>query len=64
VVALRRPCVPETALYVEALERAGRFYVDLFGFEPMVRDARMWALGCGDPPARRFSSGAAQRGSR
>jgi len=43
----RKPKVLETALYVEDLDRAGRFYGETFGFEPMARDNRMWALDCG-----------------
>jgi catechol 2,3-dioxygenase-like lactoylglutathione lyase family enzyme len=41
------PRVLETALYVDDLERAGRFYGDALGLEPMVQDSRMWALDCG-----------------
>jgi catechol 2,3-dioxygenase-like lactoylglutathione lyase family enzyme len=36
--------VLETSLYVEDLDRAERFYVDLFGFERMVGDERFRAL--------------------
>jgi catechol 2,3-dioxygenase-like lactoylglutathione lyase family enzyme len=42
-----RPRVLETALYVDDLERAGRFYGEALGLEPMTRDSRMWALDCG-----------------
>ncbi len=34
----------ETSLYVENLERAARFYQDLFGFELMYQHLRCWAL--------------------
>ncbi|PPD41360.1 MAG: glyoxalase [Methylocystis sp.] len=37
----------ETALYVDDLARAGRFYGETLGFEPMAQDGRMWALDCG-----------------
>ncbi|HZP84932.1 MAG TPA: VOC family protein [Chthonomonadaceae bacterium] len=40
--------VLETALYVEDLERARRFYQDLFGFETLVADARICALNVVD----------------
>jgi catechol 2,3-dioxygenase-like lactoylglutathione lyase family enzyme len=36
--------VLETSLYVRDLDRAERFYSDLFGFEQMLRDERMCAL--------------------
>lgn len=42
-----KPAVLETALYVEDLDRAGRFYVETLGLEPMVKDSRMWAFDCG-----------------
>jgi catechol 2,3-dioxygenase-like lactoylglutathione lyase family enzyme len=42
-----KPRVLETALYVEDLARAGRFYSETLGLEPMVQDSRMWALDCG-----------------
>ncbi len=42
-----RPKVLETALYVEDLARAGRFYGEALGLEPMTQDSRMWALDCG-----------------
>lgn len=42
-----RPKVLETSLYVEDLARAGRFYGDALGLEPMAQDSRMWALDCG-----------------
>lgn len=47
---LSRPRVLETSLYVDDLERAGRFYGETLGLPPMVKDSRMWALDCG--PAR------------
>jgi catechol 2,3-dioxygenase-like lactoylglutathione lyase family enzyme len=34
----------ETSLYVDDLERATNFFVDLFGFQVMVSDARIRAL--------------------
>lgn len=37
----------ETSLYIADLARAGRFYRETLGLEPMVQDARMWALDCG-----------------
>lgn len=42
-----KPRVLETALYVEDLERAGRFYGETLGLAPMVQDSRMWAMDCG-----------------
>lgn len=36
--------VLETSLYTDDLERAVRFYVELFGFPVMVRDERICAL--------------------
>jgi len=36
--------VLETSLYVDDLERATRFYQDLFGFAVMVSDARIRAM--------------------
>lgn len=45
--ALKAPRVLETALYVEDVARAGRFYEKALGLTPLVRDARMWALDCG-----------------
>lgn len=42
-----KPKVLETALYVDDLARAGRFYGEALGLEPMVQDSRMWALDCG-----------------
>ncbi|HEY8162039.1 MAG TPA: VOC family protein [Methylocystis sp.] len=42
-----KPKVLETALYVEDLERAGRFYGETLGLTPMAQDSRMWALDCG-----------------
>jgi len=44
---LPKPRVLETALYVEDLEKAGRFYGETMGLAPMTRDRRMWALDCG-----------------
>lgn len=38
----------ETALYVEDLDRSERFYRQLFGFEPLVRDERLRALNVRD----------------
>lgn len=35
----------ETALYVADLDRAERFYADLFGFPRLLRDARLCAFG-------------------
>ena len=37
----------ETAIYVEDLERAVRFYQDLFGFETLLSEERMCALSVG-----------------
>lgn len=42
-----KPKVLETALYVEDLERAGRFYGETLGLAPMAQDNRMWAMDCG-----------------
>lgn len=42
-----KPKVLETALYVDDLARAGRFYGEALGLEPMTQDSRMWALDCG-----------------
>ena len=42
-----KPKVLETALYVDDLARAGRFYGETLGLEPMTQDSRMWALDCG-----------------
>ena len=39
--------VLETAIYVDDLARAGRFYEETLGLRPMLRDARMWAFDCG-----------------
>ncbi|HZO91819.1 MAG TPA: VOC family protein [Chthonomonadaceae bacterium] len=36
--------VLETALYVEDLDRAARFYEDLFGFESLFADERLCAF--------------------
>ena len=42
-----KPKVLETALYVDDLNRAGRFYGETLGLQPMAQDSRMWALDCG-----------------
>ena len=42
-----RPRVLETALYVDDLERAGRFYAQALGLAAMKQDSRKWALDCG-----------------
>ncbi|WP_457796773.1 VOC family protein [Methylocystis sp. S23] len=42
-----KPKVLETSLYVEDLERAGRFYGETLGLAPMAQDSRMWAFDCG-----------------
>jgi catechol 2,3-dioxygenase-like lactoylglutathione lyase family enzyme len=39
--------VLETAVYVDDLERAGRFYEETLGLKPLLRDSRMWAFDCG-----------------
>ncbi len=39
--------VLETALYVEDLPRAERFYAETLGLAPMFRDSRLCALDCG-----------------
>jgi catechol 2,3-dioxygenase-like lactoylglutathione lyase family enzyme len=39
--------VLETAIYVDDLARAGRFYQETLGLKPLLRDARMWAFDCG-----------------
>jgi len=44
---LKPNCVLETSLYVDDMDRAGRFYTETLGLAPMVRDKRMWALDCG-----------------
>jgi catechol 2,3-dioxygenase-like lactoylglutathione lyase family enzyme len=44
---MQRLRVLETALYVDDLSRAGRFYGETLGLEPMTQDSRMWALDCG-----------------
>jgi catechol 2,3-dioxygenase-like lactoylglutathione lyase family enzyme len=38
----------ETALYVHDLQRAARFYQDLFGLRVLLSDARLTALAVGD----------------
>lgn len=35
----------ETALYVDDLDRSARFYQKIFGFDVIVRDDRLYALG-------------------
>ena len=40
--------VLETALYVDDLERADRFYRDVLGLAPLFADARMRAFAAGD----------------
>jgi catechol 2,3-dioxygenase-like lactoylglutathione lyase family enzyme len=40
--------VIETALYVADLDRAARFYQDLFGFRPLLSDPRLRALSVAD----------------
>jgi catechol 2,3-dioxygenase-like lactoylglutathione lyase family enzyme len=42
-----KPRVLETALYVDDLTRAGRFYGGILGLAPMAQDSRMWAFDCG-----------------
>jgi catechol 2,3-dioxygenase-like lactoylglutathione lyase family enzyme len=42
-----KPKVLETSLYVEDIERAGRFYGETLGLTPMTRDSRLWAFDCG-----------------
>lgn len=42
-----KPKVLETAVYVEDLARAGRFYEEMLGLTLMAQDSRMWALDCG-----------------
>jgi catechol 2,3-dioxygenase-like lactoylglutathione lyase family enzyme len=37
--------VLETCLYAEELDRAARFYEELFGWKPMFSDARLRAYG-------------------
>ncbi|MBI2956313.1 MAG: VOC family protein [Acidobacteria bacterium] len=36
--------VLETALYVDDLKRSVEFYQRIFGFEPIEKDERLWAL--------------------
>jgi len=38
----------ETALYVDDLERSAQFYRTIFGFEIIVADARLYAIGVAD----------------
>ena len=45
--APRIGAVLETAIYVDDLARAGRFYEETLGLAPLLRDARMWAFDCG-----------------
>jgi catechol-2,3-dioxygenase len=40
--------VLETCLYADDLDRAARFYEELFGFQPMDGDARIRAYAVGD----------------
>jgi catechol 2,3-dioxygenase-like lactoylglutathione lyase family enzyme len=40
--------VIETALYVQDLQRAGRFYQDLLGLRVLLSDERLTALAVGD----------------
>jgi catechol 2,3-dioxygenase-like lactoylglutathione lyase family enzyme len=42
-----KPKVLETSLYVDDLSRAGRFYEETLGLQPVAQDNRMWALDCG-----------------
>jgi catechol 2,3-dioxygenase-like lactoylglutathione lyase family enzyme len=44
---LSKPRILESALYVDDLDRAGRFYTQIFDFPTLVRDRRMWAFDCG-----------------
>ena len=39
--------VLETALYVDDLPRARRFYEETFGLTPLMEDSRLCALDCG-----------------
>jgi catechol-2,3-dioxygenase len=39
--------VLETALYVDDLSRAARFYEEIFGLTPLSQDDRLCALDCG-----------------
>jgi catechol 2,3-dioxygenase-like lactoylglutathione lyase family enzyme len=39
--------VKETALYVDDMSRARRFYLDVLGLEPLVEDERFCALDVG-----------------
>jgi catechol 2,3-dioxygenase-like lactoylglutathione lyase family enzyme len=51
----------ETALYVEDLDRAQDFYIELFGLELMLRDERMAALALPDRQVLLlFKSGSSQ----
>jgi catechol 2,3-dioxygenase-like lactoylglutathione lyase family enzyme len=45
--ALRVRGVLETALYVDDLSRAARFYEDTLGLAPLFRDSRLCAFDCG-----------------
>jgi catechol 2,3-dioxygenase-like lactoylglutathione lyase family enzyme len=40
--------VLETALYVDDLDRAVRFYSDVLGLKPLYQDSRMCAFSVGD----------------
>jgi catechol 2,3-dioxygenase-like lactoylglutathione lyase family enzyme len=45
--APRIGAVLETALYVEDITRAARFYEEILGLSPMFRDERLAAFNCG-----------------
>jgi catechol-2,3-dioxygenase len=47
VSAPRIGAVLETALYIEDMSRAARFYEEVLGLSPMYRDARLTAFDCG-----------------
>lgn len=47
-MAPRTNGVIETALYVQDLQRAGRFYQDLLGLRVLLSDERLTALAVGD----------------
>ena len=47
----------ETCLYVEDLERAGKFYEHCFGLTPMYADVRMRAYALGDTVLLLFPRG-------
>lgn len=51
----------ETSLYVESLERAGRFYQELFGFPVLYQHTRCWALSvAGEHVLLLFKKGASR----